>query len=81
MNAICRSFPASCYSEIVSHLSNSSDYCDAFWVESALEAGTTLKALKSGIFTVFLLSFEDFLATFLSISEAFYDAFENASNT
>jgi hypothetical protein len=81
MNAFCRSFPASCYSEIVSHLSNSSDYRNAFWTESALEVRTTPKAPKSGIFTVFLLSFEDFLATFLSISEAFYDAIENASST
>ena len=78
---VCRSFPASCYSEIVSHLSNSSDYCDAFWAESALELRTTPKALKSDILHGFLLCFEHFLATFPSISEAFYGAFKNTSNT
>jgi hypothetical protein len=75
MNAFCRSFPESCYSEIVSHLSNSPAYCDAFRAESALEVRSTPMAPKSGIFKVFLLSLEDFLATFLSISKAFYDAF------
>jgi hypothetical protein len=80
MNAFCRSFPASCYSEIVSHLSDSSNCYDVFWVESALELRITPEALEAA-FTRFLVSFEDFLATFLSISEAFYDGFKNTSDT
>jgi hypothetical protein len=71
MNAFCRSFPASCYSEIVSHLSNSSDYRDAFWVESALEASTTPKALKGGIFTVFCSVLRTFWRLFYRFQRLF----------
>jgi hypothetical protein len=77
MNAFCRSFPASCYSEIVSHLSISSGYCDAFWAESSLEVRTTPKAQKAA----FPRFFCSVLRTFWPLFHRFQRLFMTASKT
>jgi len=53
MNAFCRLFPASCYSELVSHFSSLPACSESSWAESGLETRATPQALQGAIFAVF----------------------------
>ena len=64
MNASCRSIPAFCYSELSSHLSDSSDCSEASWAESGLEERTTPQALKGGSFHVYCSNLRPFWPLF-----------------
>jgi len=72
MNAFCRLFPASCYPELISPLLK-------FIGLQARCLGQI--SIPKGIFTPILLKFEAFLATFLSFSGAFHDAFKSTIRT
>src|ERR1035437_1629875 len=71
MIAFCRSFPASCYPELISPLSSSSERSEK----------ATSQALKKGTFAPVLPCFEAFLGTFLPFLGAFCATFKSIFRT